>query len=272
MAGWSSGNMAGTSPNRHRLDFYMTQGGQNYSTNQTTVNWSLYLVHVSGSPGSWNNNASSWSANIGGVGYGGTTTYDFRNNLYGSKLLAAGSTTFTHDANGYLSVYGSGAFSSPSNHIGSGSVGGTLGLDRIPKAPTTNGMPVVSNLQPTSVTLSWPANTNNNGAAIDQYLLRVNKNNPADAAGYVDYPLSPSTLSYTVTGLTPGTQYYAVVYAHNSQGYAPKSSQASFKTLSGAYVRRGTEWRPTEVLVRRNGVWKPGEVFVYKGGTWKPAS
>lgn len=248
------------------LTLYVDQASQNYGNNTSVVSWSLV---ASGSWGSFGNYATSWSVNISGNVYSGSIG-SFNPNP--NQVIASGSTTVGHDANGYTTIGVSAYWDSRHVNIGAGNPGGSLTLSRIPKAPVANGAPVASNLMPTSVKLTWPANTNNNGAGIDQYLLRINKTSPADGNGYVDYPLGGSTLSHTVTGLSPGTQYYATVYAHNGQGYSAKSADTPFKTLSGAYVRRGSTWKPVEVLVYRSGQWKSAEVLVYRNGAWVPAT
>jgi hypothetical protein len=186
-------------------------------------------------------------------------------------MLAEGYSTFAHDANGYGSIN----YSASANmvNLGSASASGSLTGARIPKAPVTNGAPVVSAIMPTTATVTWPANTNNNGASIDQYLLRINKNTPADSAGYTDYGLDASTLSKALTGLTPGTTYYAVVYAHNGQGYAPKSAQTTFKTLSGAYTWNGSAWKPCEIMTYKSTGWtSAAETRTWNGTAWVLAS
>ncbi|WP_137772204.1 MULTISPECIES: fibronectin type III domain-containing protein [unclassified Microbacterium] len=243
----------------------MDLASQNYGANTSVVSWSLV---ASGTWGSFGNYATSWSINIGGNTASGSIG-SFNPNP--NQTIASGQTAIGHDGNGYASIGVSGYWDSRHSNIGAGNPGGTFTLPRIPKAPAQNGAPVASNLMPTSVKLTWPANTNNNGAGIDQYLLRVHTISPADSAGYKDY-LVGTALTHTVTGLKPGTQYYALVYAHNSQGFSPKSAQTAFKTLSGAYVRRGSTWVPVEVLVYRSGQWQSAEVLIYRSGAWVPAT
>lgn len=248
-------------------------GVQDWGNNTSRFDWSVSLIDAA-RWGSWTNDTQYWSASIGGVNYSGTFTIPQSTAGQYSRVVGSGSTWHGHDGQGYRGGFPSTA-SISTNHanIGSGTTGQAwVDAPRIPIAPAAPGAPVVSNLNPTSMTLSWSGTPDNGGAGIDQYLLRVSKNNPADQSPWTDYPLSGSTFSHTVTGLTPGTQYYAVVYAHNSRGYSPKSAQTAVKTLSGAYVRRGTEWRPTELLVRKDGRWVPGETFVYRSGAWKAAS
>lgn len=248
-------------------------GVQDWGSNQSRFDWSVSLIDAA-SWGSWTNNTCSWSAVIGGVGYSGTFTIPSNTAGQYSRVVGAGSTWHGHDAAGFRSGFPSSAsISVPHSNIGSGSSGDAwVDAPRIPITPAAPGQPVVANLAPTSMTLSWAGTPDNGGAGIDQYLLRVSKNNPADLSPWTDYPVSGGTFSQVVTGLTPGTQYYAVVYAHNVRGYSAKSAQLAVKTLSGAYVRRGTEWRPTELLVRRDGAWVPGETMVRKGSSWVAAS
>lgn len=141
---------------------------------------------------------------------------------------------------------------------------GTLYIARIPKPPSQMSAPGISELAPTGAKVTWTPPSDNRGASIDQYLLRINTVTPADSGGYVDYPVDAATVSKVLTGLTPGVQYYAAVYAHNSAGYSAKSTDAPFKTLSGMYVWNGTEWRGSEVKARNstNTADVTGEVWV----------
>lgn len=241
------------------------------SGNSSLVDWSLYLYCYNGQSFHLSNNIG-WSVNIAGNVYSGSFSFDFRGTT--AKLIAVGSTWIGHDANGYahIGVSGFKGVDGSSAIDDNVTVSGAFDLPRIPKPPVQNGAPVASNLAPTAVTLTWPANTNNNGASVDQYLLRLHTNPNVETAGYVDYPLGPTTLTRNVTGLLPGTQYYAAVYARNSQGYSPKSAETPFKTLSGAYVRNGSTWKPAEALVYRSGLWKSAEVLVYRSGAWVPAT
>lgn len=245
------------------------------SGNSSRVDWGLYLYCYNGQSFHLNNNIG-WSVSIGGVPGSGTFNFDFRSTK--TKVIATGSVWIGHDANGYATIGVSGfkgvdGASAVADNV---TASGTMSLPRIPKPPVQNGAPTVSNLLPTSVTLSWPANTNNNGASIDQYLLRVRNGTPADAAGYVDYPVDAATFAKAVTGLTPGTTYYSVVYAHNAQGYSVKSAETSFRTPSGMYPFNGSEFRPSEVLTRNatNTDWTSGEVLVRNNAntTWNAAS
>jgi Glycoside hydrolase family 44/Fibronectin type III domain len=95
---------------------------------------------------------------------------------------------------------------------GSGNGGGTTGT--APSAPT-NLTATAGNQQ---VALTWTASTN----ATNYNVMRSTTN----GSGYTKIS-SPTTTSYTDTGLTNGTTYYYVVTATNSAGTSGDSNQAS---------------------------------------------
>ncbi|MGV8850467.1 MAG: fibronectin type III domain-containing protein, partial [Propionibacteriaceae bacterium] len=88
----------------------------------------------------------------------------------------------------------------------------------VPGAPT--GV-VGSNATSTSIDLSWTPPVDNGGLAIDRYLVY------ASTDGGVTWSLSsfttatlPLPTTWTWTGLTPGTSYRFVMFAHNSAGWS----------------------------------------------------
>jgi hypothetical protein len=74
------------------------------NNNQSTLVWSLQLIK--GSYSSWTSTPIGWSANIGGVGYSGAYTFDFRSES--SHLIAQTTTVLNHDVNGDLHITVSG--------------------------------------------------------------------------------------------------------------------------------------------------------------------
>lgn len=248
---------------------------QNYGTNQSVVDWAYGWQFNPPSP-TYREVRNAAVAIDGSLRHsnGGTVIGNSSGNANKSVTIASGQAVVAHDANGYGSVALS-AYAHPffNNNFGTSSgVSGTYGLPRIPKPPAQNGAPTVSNLLPTTALFSWPGSTNDNGAPITEYLLRIHTNSNVEVAGYVDYPVSAATVSKSVTGLIPGTQYYAAVYARNSQGYGPKSTTTAFKTPSGMYVWNGLTDRPSEVLVWSGTEWKTStEVLEWDGTVWKTA-
>lgn len=117
---------------RVNLRLELVEVSWDINTNTSVVNAQLWLDRTSGT-GRWSTNTSpSRSMNIGGQPYGPVNGgYDVRG---GSQLQLNANFTIAHNADGTGAVYGSGSFSDPTGNVGSGSVGGTIGLTTIPRA------------------------------------------------------------------------------------------------------------------------------------------
>lgn len=129
--------VSGTFSNRsqYTLRLTVTQGPQDYGSNQTTVYWSLDIIE---SP-NWGSYTLStpltWTVWVDGQAWSGSTTYDFRN--YDSLNLGSGSRVVTHNADGTKQI----GFSSSAGGgtvIGSASNGGDMWLSTIPRASTSS--------------------------------------------------------------------------------------------------------------------------------------
>jgi hypothetical protein len=201
----------------------------------------------------------SWSAT--GTG-GGTVSLSagFSSRFLGSySVTSSQNVTLSIGASGTSGIGGPTSFTQYISRSGGGSA---------PTKPSAPGIAVASGVTSTSVTLTWTASASNGGAAIDQYFPRLSKLNPV-ASPYTDYPVGPTTFTKTITGLTPGTTYYVVVYSHNSAGFSPKSAQMSFTTYSGDQVWTGTEWKSCQVLTWNGTSWAPAEVNTRKTSSWE---
>ena len=79
------------------LRFNWWQNSQSIADNTTTIGWNLQLI--SGKYGAISSSASkSWSVNVNGASYSGTTTVGIGNNT--TKTLASGTTTIWHNNDG----------------------------------------------------------------------------------------------------------------------------------------------------------------------------
>ncbi len=87
-----------------------------------------------------------------------------------------------------------------------------------PPPPVPTGLTATAQKQPGRITVSWTAST---GAT------SYNVKRATVSGGPYTTVASPTTTTYTDTGLTGGTTYYYVVSAVNAAGQSPNSTQAS---------------------------------------------
>lgn len=119
-------------PGPFYVDLIVNPGAQSVPGNYTAVAWSLRARSTGGSP-TWSGDSQSWSVNIGGYTYSGTWVLDFRST---SLIIVAGRTTnVVHNVDGTRVLSSSGTLTTNHSNFGSGTAGGTLTLDRIPRGP-----------------------------------------------------------------------------------------------------------------------------------------
>ena len=187
--------------------------------------------------------------------YNGTNVWNYQGYWYSYPALGVSHTV-------YVSVVVPAVSSTPSttNIVG-------LTVNRPAQVPSAPGKPVVSAITNNSATVSWTASSASNGADISGYLLCYWPNSSASGP-YVNHSTATS-LSRSVTGLTPGQDYTFTVYAQNSVGYSAASAATTIKTLAGAWIRVSGVWRLCVPYVRTGGVWKMAVPYVRSGGTWR---
>jgi|GEM_PF-1511038 len=200
------------------LRLSVTVASQNIAANTSVVDWQLLLYCYNGA--SYHlDNTIAWNTKIGGNNYSGTFSFDFRSSTV--KLIASGSTTITHNASGYSTIYSSGFkgvdATSITNNV---TTGGNYTLPRIPKAPLAPSGLTKGTETTSSVALSWTA-PDDMGASITGYQVQY----ATDAGFTTDLGTQTfASTSGTVTGLTPGPAYYFRVRAENSRGWGPYST------------------------------------------------
>lgn len=142
---------------------------------------------------------------------------------------------------------------------------------RIPKRPSPPGTPVASAILPTSLTLTWPASTDNAGSTITGYRVR-RWTGPTATGPYVDIS-ETNTLTRNDTGLTPGTTYTYGIYAKNGSadngGYSNVSTTVTVKTIAPVRVKVAGIWKYAVPYVKVAGVWKQAQPYVKVAGIWK---
>jgi hypothetical protein len=114
----------------------------------------------------------------------------------------------------------------------------------------------------TSVDVAFTGNSDN-GSPILEY--QIGYGNEPEMVGFTVSAVSPQT----VTGLTPGSKLYFRTRARNIVGWGPWSAASSIKTIAGAYVKVGAEWKLAVPYVKVGGVWKLAEPWVRSVGVWK---
>lgn len=150
----------------------------------------------------------------------------------------------THNAKGYSALSGR----------------ATATTLRVPDAPTN---PVLSDVGPTSITVSWAPN-GTGGTPITGYDIGFNTTNTSPSVVN-----SASASPYTQIGLSPGVTYYFWVRAKNSVGNGPWSGSSSVATLAGARIKVSGVYKFAIPYVKVAGVWRLAQPYVKLSGVWK---
>lgn len=129
----------------------------------------------------------------------------------------------------------------------------------VPDAPST---PTLSDIAPTSATVSWTANSDG-GSPITGF--QVGYGTSLTAPTTIISATSPKIIS----GLTPGTVYYFWVRATNAIGTSAWSTPVSSSTIAGARIKTGGVWKIAIPYVKDGGVWKIAHPWARNGGVWK---
>lgn len=247
----ASGLFSGDS--RYRLDL-------NTGVSGTTISASIYVTKTAGG-GYYTGDAQWWRIRISGADQDGYWTYDFT----GGTPKTIGIATRGRDV-GYGTFLVE-SWVNMDSGLGQAYAAEWVTITNPATVPSAPATPTVSGIGTTSMTLSWsiPAN---NGAAIDQMLLR--RYSTADGTGpYVDYPNAGNVTSRTVTDLNPGTQYSWAVYAHNSIGYSTRSGVRAAQTLAAARVPKGSAYVPAvQVQAPKAGALVAAQVKAPKNGVY----
>lgn len=194
-----------------------------------------------------------WTSMINGYLYPGYYEHNYNANS-GWNLVASYAITYTQTVTFKLGP------------TGTSGLGGPTTFDQyifrptVPAAPST---PTFAQILPTSVGVHWTPNSDG-GSGITGYLLKYG----TDPTGAVVTTI-PTTTAMTVTGLTPGTDYYFWVQAVNAVGTGPASARGDVTTIAGARVRVDGVWVYAIPYVKHEGVWKLALPYVRSGGVWK---
>ncbi|QBZ73587.1 hydrolase [Streptomyces phage RosaAsantewaa] len=131
---------------------------------------------------------------------------------------------------------------------------------KVPAAPST---PLLAGVRMTSVDVAFSANSSG-GSTITGYEIGWSTSSSGNPTTTV-----PARSPQVLTGLQPGVVYYIRARAKNSVGWSPWSGAASIRTIAGARVKVGAEWKLAVPYVKVGGVWKLAEPWVRNVGVWK---
>lgn len=247
----ASGLFSGDS--RYRLDLSPAVSG-------TTINATISGTKTAGG-GRYTYDAQWWRIRIAGVDQDGYYTYDYQGSTPKTIGIA------TRGVNVGYGTFLVEAWVNMDDGAGQAYAAEWVTITNPATVPSAPATPTVSGIGTTSMTLSWsiPAN---NGAAIDQMLLR-RYSTPDGSGPYVDYPNAGNVTSRTVTDLAPGSQYSWAVYAHNSVGYSTPSGISAARTLAAARVPKSGAYVPAaQVLAPKSGALVAAQVKAPKNGVY----
>lgn len=261
-------NATGVFANRpnHDLWLYFRRDLTDAPNNRSSYAWSLYARRLSGAI-SWTGASSPWQVYIGGQPFSGSSALDFRSTDI-IHLGTGGTGWFTHDANGYLNVWGEAHMQA--DLFGNADAGATLYSDQIaqvPAAPRVTGVDAgIDMIETTSARFRfW--NNGDGGSPVTSWAIQY--------ARSLDFSLDPVLIGSSGTSilspLLPGGRYWARARGQNAVGVGPWSSAVEFVTKSGAFVGDAGGFPGAEVLVGVGGQFVVAETLVGKGGVFVAA-
>lgn len=273
----TSGQILGNALSGERVYLNWQLASQNVSGNYSTINWQV----------GWLYPAFTCRGLRAGIAYvNGTLVYqssgsgDNVHAFSSSHLTASGDHPVLQTAAGQINVGhasdGTKTFSADvsmrgwegggPNFLSEGSDSWALPtIPRNPGAPTT---PVISEVEQTSVVLTWGPNASD---GLANTLYTVSYGTATDATGTTDTHAAVPLLPMTIDGLNPGVKYYFKVKATNSVGDGPYSSISNATTIAGAYVL-DTTYKKAVPYVRDGGVWKIARPWGKLLGVWKKST
>lgn len=186
-------------------------------------------------------------------GYSGVLHHDYNANS-GWNFLGSVNITYSQEIIFHLEATGTSGFGGPTDFPQ------WIQRATVPAAPNA---PTFAAIGPTSLNVIW-TNNGDGGSPITGYDVGYALTNTAPTT-----TISATGSPKTITGLSPGTQYYFWVRAQNSIGSSAWSASSPVQTIAGARIKVGSEWKFAVPYVKDAGVWKLAKPYVRTGGVWK---
>lgn len=223
------GNFAGSLGGHFTAHADVYEISSNTAANTSVVRMDLYMQCDSTATGEWNlTGSANWAASVNGNNTGSNFNFDFRGNANTIHLLTY-DTTVGHDANGNASIgwsAGENADNSPS--LTTASIGGGLGLGRLPLAP---GIAYIGadTITPTSANLYTEITGYGHGtSAACHFHYKLDTDGGYTQTG--DQGDVGGNNNFPITGLIPGRTYDYYVTWFNNNGDAVDSGVQTFVT------------------------------------------
>jgi hypothetical protein len=214
----------------------------------------------------WGNTGSNgWAdGNPGRLWTNGNMEYNFQNGRYGGEfLIAEGTFNVPHRADGNAEYYIAGGLNLV--NLGSASVNsGWRSLPHIqtatvPQAPTPIG---VDEATQTSLRFRFSGNSDG-GSPIREWQIHYGRTPNGG-----EWSLWSNGTS-TIGALLPAQNYWFWARGRNDIGWGPFSNPISGRTIAGARVKSGGQWREAVPYVKQNGAWKLAQPYSKVNGIWR---
>lgn len=230
----------GSQGGKFRLRLYVDLISQNTGANTSYLHVYLRVDEITHGSGVWNTGgSSSWSASVDGSNWSGNWNYDARPGGLQSWTLLDTYITVGHDVNGNKTVGGSSSANGDNSpYITTAGGSGSMGLPRLPLAPGWAGS-TADQITPVSARLGNELFSYGHGTSV---AMRMYYKKTTDGSWHQtsDQGDVGGFNYWTVSGLTPGTQYQYFARMWNNNGDTSDGGVQTFTTLpSGAFFRRG---------------------------------
>ena len=226
-----------------RID--VSESGQNVAANTSVVNYAFYLIERVTSNQTWNGGGVSASVTWPTVAllWSGTFGFDWRPGGLQTKLIASGSFTVTHaaDGSGYVVVQGDIGSTGTQGAGGPSSVSQGITLTKLTSPPAAPTGLAATRISDSSTSLAWATHATGRAPYTSQEVYRSE-----NGSGWIDTAaLSGSASSYT-TAAVANRKYTFLIQSRNSAGQTNSvasnvilTTPAKLASLVGAKVSGG---------------------------------
>jgi hypothetical protein len=126
--------------------------------------------------------------------------------------------------------------------------------------------PQISNVGPTSLTISWSPSVDDDGSGkvgyvVNQYL--------GAGTGVFQKSIDLAGTTLNITNLLSGKTYTFFVWAFNGV-FSDQTGPFEETTLAASWIRHNGVWVSAVPYVRVSGTWKSANPYVRQANVWQP--